>query len=195
MGLFFKWKIENVIILPFGGITIFNEKVDMPLIEEFLIAIAGPLFQIIFYMCFRTNILFNNYNIAVLCFNLLPIFPLDGSKMINILLNKLFPFKMSHKISLILSIVFVIFAFFYLKYSIFFVFALLLILLEVFKEISKHSYYFNKFLLERYLYPHHFKHVKYITKITHMKRQTSHIFKVDNDYYLESEIMRKTFDK
>ena len=53
MGMLMKWKIEEVIILPFGGITIFKERIDKPLIQEFLIAIAGPLLQLLFFSCFK----------------------------------------------------------------------------------------------------------------------------------------------
>ena len=32
-GLYFKWKIEKIIILPFGGLTLFNEKINRPISE------------------------------------------------------------------------------------------------------------------------------------------------------------------
>ena len=66
-ALIFKWNIEKVIILPFGGITIFNERIDKSLLEEFIIAIMGPIFQIIFMIIFKENTLFYNYNKFPLC--------------------------------------------------------------------------------------------------------------------------------
>ena len=37
--------------------------------------------------------------------------------------------------------------------------------------------------------------IKNISKITQMKKQTKHIFKVGKMYYTEREIIRKIFDK
>ena len=95
MGVLFKWKIEKVIILPFGALTVFNEDLNRKLSEEALIAIMGPIFQVIF-----TYLLYNlgvqdavYYSSSILCFNLLPIFPLDGSKLLNVFLNKITSFK------------------------------------------------------------------------------------------------------
>ena len=48
---------------------------------------------------------FYEYNLYILLFNLLPIFPLDGSKIFNLFLNQLFSFKKSHIYSIILSII------------------------------------------------------------------------------------------
>ena len=49
ISLIFKWNIDKIIILPFGGLTKYNEIINRPLIEEFLISVAGITFQIIFY--------------------------------------------------------------------------------------------------------------------------------------------------
>lgn len=196
-AVLFHWKIDKVVILPFGGITIFKEHIDKPLLQELLIAVSGPLFQILFLILFKNNIDFFNYNIAILLFNLLPIYPLDGSRILNVIFNKFISFKHSHILSIIISIFFVmVIIFFIFNFpNVLFVFIILFIILEVFKEIVKHKYYFNKFLLERYLYSFQFKNTKNIKKISQMKKQTKHIFKIGNKYYTEREIIRKTFDK
>lgn len=196
-AIILKWKIDKMILLPFGGITIFKERIDKPLIEEFLIAISGPMIQLIYFIMFKENAQFANYNIAILLFNLLPIYPLDGSRIMNIIFNKFISFKFSHILSIILSYIFILtIMLFYIKdFNILFIFIMLFILLEVFKETIKHKYYFNKFLLERYLHNQKFKKTKKVNKLTQMKKQTKHIFKIDNIYYTEREIIRKTFDK
>ena len=43
----FNWKVDKIYIYPLGGVTKFNENINKPLIEEFLITIMGPIFQII----------------------------------------------------------------------------------------------------------------------------------------------------
>ncbi len=191
-ALIFKWKIEKIILLPFGGITIFNENIDKSLKEEFVIAILGPLFQFVFYLLYRNNEIFNYYNIAILLFNLLPIYPLDGSKIFNVIFNLFLPYKLSHVLSIILSFVFIIGI---ILYKIDLSIILIFIIIELFKEILKHKYYFNKFLLERYLNDFNYKKHKVIKKIYSMKKQTKHIFYINNKFYTEKEIIRKLFDK
>ncbi len=195
MGVLCKWKIDEIVILPFGGITIFKEKIDKPLWQEMLIALSGPCAQLLFFISFKHNQAFINYNLAILIFNLLPIFPLDGSKIMNVMFNYVLPFKLSHKISLFISYLVVFLVFISLKRYLFFIVVLLFIIFEVLKETAKHSYYFNKFLLERYLYPYNYKKAKIIVKKEHMKRQTRHIFKLGHDYFLEDEFIKKIFDK
>ena len=191
-ALIFKWKIEKIILLPFGGITIFNENIDKSLKEEFIIAILGPLFQFIFYLLYKDNEIFNYYNIAILLFNLLPIYPLDGSKIFNVLFNLFLLYKLSHMLSIILFFIFIVLIILY-KIDIFLI--LIFIIIELFKEIIKHKYYFNKFLLERYLNNNNYKKHKVIKKITNMKKQTKHIFKINNKFYTEKEIIKNLFDK
>ena len=191
-ALIFKWKIDKIILLPFGGITIFNENVDKSLKEEFIIAILGPLFQIVFYLIYKDNLIFNYYNIAILLFNLLPIYPLDGSKIFNVIFNIFFPYKLSHILSIVLSFIFIILI---ILYKIDLSLILIFIVVELFKEIIKHKYYFNKFLLERYLYDFNYKKHKVIKNINSMHKQTKHIFNINNKFYTEKEIIRKVFDK
>ena len=191
-ALIFKWKIDKIILLPFGGITIFKENIDKSLKEEFIIAILGPLFQITFYLLYKNNQIFNYYNIAILLFNLLPIYPLDGSKIFNILFNLFFPYKLSHILSIVLSFIFIILL---VIYKIDLSLILIFIIVELFKEILKHKYYFNKFLLERYLNNFNYKKHKVIKNIKSMKKQTMHIFKINNKFYTEKEIIKELFDK
>ena len=112
-ALYYKWNIKKIIILPFGGITIFNEYINKSLKEEFVILVLGPLFQILFYfiLCFFNieSTLITNYHYSLLLFNLLPIIPLDGSKLLNIILNKITNFKLSHMLTIYVSILTVIF--------------------------------------------------------------------------------------
>ena len=194
-AIIFKWKIDKIILLPFGGITIFQEDIDKSLKEEFIIAILGPLLQLTFYFLYRNNQIFNYYNLIILLFNLLPVYPLDGSKIVNILFNKFISFKKSHIVTIIISLLTLVIIILSIRYNILLYFILLFIVLEVFKEITKHNYYFNRFLLEKYLYNYNYKNKKIINNIKKMKKQTNHIFKINNKYYTEREIMRNLFDK
>ena len=194
-AIIFKWKIDRVILLPFGGITIFQENIDKSLKEEFIIAILGPLLQIVFYFLYSGNPIFNQYNLIILLFNLLPIYPLDGSKIINILFSEFISFKRSHILTIITSFITLSVVILSIKYNLLLYLILLFIVLEIIKEINKHNYYFNRFLLERYLYNNEYSKSKIIDNIKKMKKQTKHIFKINNKYFTEREIIRNLFDK
>ena len=194
-AIIFKWKIDKVILLPFGGITIFQENIDKSLKEEFIIAILGPLLQLVFYFLYSDNPTFNQYNLTILLFNLLPIYPLDGSKIVNILFNEFISFKRSHILTIITSFITLLVVILSVKYNLLLYLILLFIVLEIIKEINKHNYYFNRFLLERYLYNNEYSKNKIIDNIKKMKKQTKHIFKINNKYFTEREIIRNLFDK
>ena len=190
-SLLFNWKIDKVILFPFGGITIFNEYVNRPIKEEFFIAILGPLFQSILFII--DNNLIRMYNLYLLLFNLLPIIPLDGSKILNLLLNKIFSFKLSHKLSIIVSFITIILLMF--KYNLVLYITILLLLIKTIKELYNHKYIFNRFLLERYMYKFNFRKSLIIRSKYKMKRDYNHIFKLNNKYIKEYDFLLKLFDK
>lgn len=188
----YKWKIEKIQIMPFGGITIFNEYINRPLKEEFVILIMGPLFQLINYLIFR-NITpyFNYYNYGLFLFNMLPIYPLDGYKLYIIFLYKLIPFKMCLYISLITSFILIVVFF---RFQLIYVIIALLLAIGTIKEYRNINFTFNKFLYERYNFKFHFKKKKIINKIDNMYKDCYHIFRKDR-YMTEEEVLRKRYDK
>ena len=104
MGLLFNWKIDKIYIYPLGGLTKFNERLNRPFIEEMFVTIMGPIFQIIlsiFINKYDNNIMF--YSNILLTFNLLPIIPLDGGKLLNILFFLFKPIKKSLKYIIMFS--------------------------------------------------------------------------------------------
>ncbi len=191
-ALFFDWNIKKIVILPFGGITIFEDKINRSMAEEFLIAIMGPIFQL--FLFFIKNKLFFNINLFILLFNLIPIFPLDGSKILNVGLNYLFPFKKSHIISIIISLTNIITIILLLKFNLVLITIFLFLILKTFKEIKYHSYLFNKFLFERYLYNFDFKKSKIIKNEYQMKRDYKHLFFIQNRYQTEKQYLSNLFD-
>lgn len=193
-SMHFKWKIEKIIILPFGGLTLFNEKINKPLKEEFIIAISGPLMQLLIFS-FLKNTLILKYHYFLLLFNLLPIIPLDGSKIINLLCNYLMPFKLCHKLTIAISLVTII-LFSFIKFNLVTLIVLIFLIYKIINEVQNHKNIFNKFLMERYLYRINFKKRKVINgyNLTLMFRDYKHLFYVDNKYYSEHQILQKKFD-
>ena len=195
-GVYYKWKIDKIVVLPFGGLTIFNEDINKPLKEEFIICILGPLFQTIYYLLVKDIIDIKTIHYNLLIFNLLPIFPLDGSKIFNIIFNKLFSFKFSLYLTNIISFVIIIGLSLSIKFNLLFILSMFFLLIKNIKEIKRIKFIFNKFLLERYFKFYNFKKSKTIfdLKLRKMKREYRHLFFIESKYVTEREILKKTFD-
>ena len=198
MGILFRWKIEKVLILPFGGITIFHEDLNRPIKEEFLIVIMGPIFQIVFtlivYYFFRVDD-FVYYSLIILGFNLLPIFPLDGSKILSLLFNKVVSFKCSHLWMILISILSVLILIMEANFSLILFLICLFFIMRVIKEIKEHESLFNRFLLERYLKRYHFKKRMKISSMDMrvMRRDYGHLFFDGKKYISEGDRLSKRF--
>lgn len=198
MGVIFNWKIDKIILLPFGALTVFNEDLNRKISEEALIAVMGPIFQIIFtiflYYFGMKEMVY--YSLSILCFNLLPIFPLDGSKILNLILNKITDFKKSHILIIFISLFFMFVLIFQSDFNLILILILTFLLVRVFLEAKNHESIFNRFLLERYLNNYHFRKVKKINSLdfNKMKRDYKHLFYNGFNYISERENLRKRFD-
>lgn len=198
-GFLFSWHIDKIILLPFGGLTIFNNLINTSLFEQFIVTLLGPLFQILFYfiLCyfFPISDSVRYYNFVLLVFNLLPIYPLDGSKFLYVLLCLIFPFRYSHLILIFVSILFIIFVCVFVGHFDFLVYLILIFLLvKCIEELRNHRLIFNKFLLERFTYDFDFKHVKYALNSNMMYLWCRHFFYVNGNYVTERDFIRKMFD-
>lgn len=196
-ALYYKWNIEKVILLPFGALTVFHEKINRPLKEEFMILIMGPLIQIVFtiiILLFTHNQDFQTYSNLILFFNLLPIYPLDGSKLLNIILNKITSFKKSHLLTIYISFLTILFLCIKSNLNLILLLILAFVLVKLIDEIKNHHNLFNLFLLERLNNDFDFKKRKTINNIKQMKRDYKHTIYQNNKYHTEKEILRKRFD-
>ena len=199
MGIRYHWKIEKVIILPFGALTIFHEDLNKKIKEEFWIVIMGPLFQIVFtliiYLFYGMND-FIYYSLIILGFNLLPIFPLDGSKILNLFFNKVTGFKTSHLLLIIVSILSIFVLLWQASFSLIFILIILFLIIRIFSEVKDHESLFNRFLLERYLKKYHFSKILKINSMDMrgMKRDYGHLFFDGKKYISEEYRLKKRFD-
>ena len=211
-SLIFKWKIDKMQIGILGGSILYDEKIDLPFKQEFIICIAGVLFQIILlfimfflykynFITYKYFVMFKKYNYSIIFFNLLIIYPLDGSKLFFTLLNMFFSYKKSLNIIFtisILNIIIIVILFkmynFSLEYS--YIMMIFYLLYNVFKFREEIPYLFNKFLFERYFYPINIKKYNLIDNLDYskMKRQKKNYFKIKNHYYPENKILSKRFD-
>ena len=133
----------------------------------------------------------------MLIFNLLPIIPLDGFKILNLILSKYFNFNLSNNLSVLISlctIIFFLFSNYYEKnYSIILVLGILM--QNIYKFYNDISYIYNRFLLERYLYNINYKSKKIINNENKMYKNKSHLFIKDGKIISERTFLSNLFIK
>ena len=190
----FNWKLDKIYIYPLGGLTKFNDKINKPVIEELLVNIMGPIFQIIITIFLKnidSNILF--FSNSLLVFNLLPIVPLDGGKLLNIIISIFKPFRKSMYLVIYISYLsyFLLLLFIIRIHSLFFTAIFFLLLFKIIEENKKISYYYNKFILERYLFTYKFKKVVVIDNIKNMFKYKKNIIMDNNTLYNEKDYLNK----
>ena len=115
-GKLLHLKVKEIKIFMFGGVTTLNEDLNLNIYKEILLLIMGPITQILFvallFILYRLEFIstlaytkFYSINMLLLKFNLLPILPLDGGKLINNLLDLIISYDLSHTISIIISFI------------------------------------------------------------------------------------------
>ena len=88
----FKMDIESIVIYPFGGVSKVNKKIHERIYKDILISLGGIIFQglliMVIYLLYKYSFIVNStynmyisYNKSIILFNLIPIIPLDGSKL------------------------------------------------------------------------------------------------------------------
>jgi stage IV sporulation protein FB len=113
-ALYYKWRLVKVEMLPFGGVAEMDEYGNRPYREELVVTLSGPfqhVWMILGGMLLSTTgygdphllKLFISINWMILLFNLLPIWPLDGGKLLFLFLTLFLPYKQAKRKMLILS--------------------------------------------------------------------------------------------
>lgn len=194
-GLIFKYKIEKIVVLPLSMLTIFNTKINNKWYQEFIVTILGPLFQILLFN-FINNERILKYNMILLLFNLLPIFPLDGSKLLKIFLYNYLPFKLVEKINIYISFIVLVLFNISIPKNLLIILVSTIFLFKILKEKNNLDYIFNKFLFERYLYNINYKKIKIINqlKLEEMYKYYYHHFLSKNKIEEEHDFLLKMFD-
>ena len=184
----------------FGGVTKLNENLNTNITKEILMLLMGPITQIMFWILIyilhiKGYVGINTYekisiiNKILLNFNLMPILPLDGGKLLNNVLDLFLSYNLSHIISIIISIIFLPFMFVF-DNKIFTLIIIIFLILNIKDEIIIHKYRLRKLLLERKLNNIYFKKRIPINKIEEVKRNYSFIInkngiKIDEKTYYE----------
>lgn len=205
---YYHFKVEKIIIYPYGGLVKINNPINTKINKELNVAISGIFFQIIYYFIiiflYQKGIireyifnLYKIYNYSILLFNILPIHPLDGSKIINLLLSKILPFNIANKLNIIISIItlIIILNINYYNFNYTLILTVGILIDNIIKYQKQIKYIFNKFLLERYIYKMTYKKTKKINKLNNMYKEKYHIIKENNTYITEKQALLNKFKK
>lgn len=194
-------EVKEIYIYPLGGISKFNLDLNEKRYREFLILIMGPIFQILgSFILIKilpdSKKIINIYNLYILGFNLLTIYPLDGGKLLKILFDSIICFKNSFKLIIGISYILVFIIFISnKKITINIIVMTIFLIILITKEKNKLNYYYQKFILERYLNNYKFKKSKIITNTNNFYRDRKHLIKSNDKYYLEKEYLEKIYKK
>ena len=133
----------------------------------------------------------------MLIFNLLPILPLDGGKILNLTLSKIISFNLSNKLTIYISLITIIIFLqsntYQKNYSLLLTIGVLL--QNIYKFYTNINYIYNRFLLERYLYNFTYKRTKLIKDKNKMYKNRIHLFKKDKKIISEKEYLSNFFNK
>lgn len=94
----FGWRLREVLLTPFGGVVATEEEGTVPAREEAVVLLSGPAMNVAMIgfssamewagiWSYAWSRYFAEANLALLAFNLLPILPLDGGKLMRIVVG------------------------------------------------------------------------------------------------------------
>lgn len=110
-----KWmrlSVDNFKLHPFGATLELSDFDELTHKEEIILSVAGPFFNLLmfslFYMVYKiapTDFVNNSMeiNIVLFIFNMLPAYPLDGSKVLRTVLSSKIFYKRAHNITAYIS--------------------------------------------------------------------------------------------
>ncbi len=199
---FFRWKTDKIYLYPFGGLSSFQEELNCPIREELIVLVLGPLFQCFGFWIWKQFLSgpsvsqLQTFHYALLLFNLLPIYPLDGGKFLYLFHSHFFAYKRALTLTFFFSYLALFLFLFYIVF-LHWSFALFLLFLLLFYKLwieeKKKPIYFQKFLLERYFSSYPFRKRRTVCSVYQMRRGYRHLFYEKGRYYTEKEFLRKKF--
>lgn len=99
MAYYFHFRIQKIEVLPFGAYLVLDDFYFHSILHEMCVVLAGPCSHLLIYegiVLFSEGV-YQQYlltmNMFVFLFNLLPIYPLDGSRFLCLLLQSVMDLK------------------------------------------------------------------------------------------------------
>lgn len=133
MAYYFHFQIDKIEILPFGAYLNLQDFYFHPFSHELCVVLAGPCCHLFlfFFIKYYIHGVYQQYlltmNLLTFLFNLMPVYPLDGSRIIGLLLQSVMDLKKALYFHLKLSVLALcILIVFYLQISTFIIMSYLL---------------------------------------------------------------------
>ncbi|WP_306984165.1 M50 family metallopeptidase [Alkalicoccobacillus murimartini] len=167
VAVHYGWKIRKIELLPFGGVAEIEDSGNKPIKQEVLLVLAGPLQHVWMigasYLFAGTAIwsqsnheLFLWHNLVILCFNLLPVLPLDGGRLVQLWFMERLAYKKAHKSSIFSSVIalcLICIATLFLPFHLNLYVVLFFLVINNYLEWKQRHYRFMRFLTEREALP------------------------------------------
>ena len=123
-AIMFNYKIEKLCIYPFGLSADISHIGHGDLFQEIMIISAGPLMHVCFPYLFQfayemdyISLSFMQYlyqiNASILLFNLLPIYPLDGGRLLQAFFHCFLRYKKAEQAMMIVSMIILMFVIYF----------------------------------------------------------------------------------
>lgn len=174
---FFKNSIYKIKVYGFGCLIDYD-NIFSKYFEDILIYFGGIIFNFISLLILPD--IFRKYTYLIIIINLLPIYPLDGFRIVSSTLSYCLPYKKSLYISfiisfsslLIISIIMVTYYDYLLLFNIIYLIVLNII------EVKKTNILYSNLCLNRFLYnnPYNLKKIKFNEKIYDNLYRYHHIY-------------------
>lgn len=163
-AVYFNWRIKEVKLLPFGGVAEMEEHGNRPIKEELIVVMMGPLQHIwmigVAFALVQFGLLdeatyrqFAGHNASILFFNLIPVWPLDGGRLLLLLSTWLFPFRKAYRLAIQISfgiwMMLTTIIFLKLPFHMNLWVVLLFLLFSHYREWKQLHYHHIRFLIER----------------------------------------------
>ena len=168
MAALCRWKLEELKFSGVGGVLRFSGELNKSNTEDILISLGGVLFNLLFLivlLSFRdfpmSPVILKKYQYLIfaqlftISFNLIPLPPLDGNRVLTAVLCYFFPYKFVLKLTaitnfLILGIIIIGIMFFSEINQ--FILILNFLIYSTLKYNRERKYLFQRFLLQKNLY-------------------------------------------
>ncbi|MET3507151.1 M50 family metallopeptidase [Halalkalibacter oceani] len=160
----FKWRIYKIELLPFGGVAEVDHGGNRPIYEEAIVVIAGPLqhlwMMLASFACIglpfwsaADHQLFVWHNLMILGFNLIPILPLDGGRLLHLWLTAVLPYQKAllraRQLSIGALVLLVLLSAVYFPFHLNLWVVISFLLLANYFEWKQRHYHFMRFLMTR----------------------------------------------
>ncbi|MFW6266329.1 MAG: M50 family metallopeptidase [Halanaerobiales bacterium] len=160
------YKLKKLELFPFGGMVEFDKLLEMEPVNEIKIAISGPIFNIflaaVFFIFFKNNEFMGiliKYNLIIGLFNLLPVLPLDGGRILRGFLVKVYGLAEGGKLAFrvakffsILGIIIGIYCIFVLNSNLMILLVSFFVYLAIIKERERLFYNILNYMTNRRKY-------------------------------------------